>query len=267
MLSVPEDAPLEDRAICQLVNSGLDTKKLLRAALTFHRVKLEQDEQESGDLFVQSGLFQGVKLYPHAIASQLLPKIQGTYEKEVQDFLSRFSFMFDRFLDVGCAEGYYLAGVASWKSIPCMGIDINVRARDAFEYLSAMPGLEKLLSFSMDIGDVVHFLSGRLACLVDVDGGEIDVIERLDDMFRASMDLRSCILIVESDINASGIQNHHDISVLLVSRGWQMLQVISQDPRDRFVGSKSHMSLLDQLMYGWEGRPGSQCWVAFGRDF
>ena len=239
----------------------------MRAALTFHKLKLEQDEQESGDLFVQSGLFQGTQLYPQAIASQLLPKIQGTYEKEVQDFLSKISFMFDRFLDVGCAEGYYLAGIANWKSIPCMGIDIDVRARDAFEYLSVMPGLEGLLSFSMDIGDAVHFLSGRLACLVDVDGGELDVIEKLDDMFNSSRSLRSCVLVVESDINESGIQNYNDITAMLISKGWMMLEVLKQDPRERFVGCKSHMSFLDQFMHGWEGRPGAQCWVAFVKDF
>ena len=172
MYSLSDDAPPEYKAIVQLVNNGMDTKKLLRAIMTFHAQALESVER-TGELTVESGLFQGTRLYPRNNASLLLPKIQGTYEKEVQDLLSKLSFMFDRFLDIGCAEGYYLAGVVQWKKIPCMGIDIDERARDAFEYLSGTPGLRDHLSFSTNIEDACNFLSGRLACIVDIDGGEI----------------------------------------------------------------------------------------------
>ena len=261
-----EDAPPEYRAIYQLVGSGMDTKKLLRAATTFHAKSLEMLERESGDLVVQSGLFKGSRLFPYSTASHLLPKIQGTYEKEVQDFLLKVSSMFDRFLDIGCAEGYYLAGVSEWKKVPCFGIDIDDRARSAFEYLSAVPGMKDLLSFSTDIADATRFLSGRLACIVDIDGGEMEVIEKLDYMFSSSS-LRSCILIVESDSKDIGIQNYHQIAASLITKGWRLLDVLNQEPRYRFIGSKSHMSLLDQFMYGWEGRPGAQCWVAVGKDF
>ena len=149
MYVFPDDSPPEYQAIAQLVNSGLDTKWLMRAAVTFHAQSLQKEKCECGDLLVQSGLFQGARLYPISTASQLLPKIQGTYEKEVQDFLSKVSFMFDRFLDVGCAEGFYLAGVARWRQIPCMGIDVDPRARAAFEYLSAIPELCLEITYSL----------------------------------------------------------------------------------------------------------------------
>ena len=267
MYHLSDDAPPEYQAIVQLVNSGMDTKKLVRAAMTFYAQSMQADERENGDLFVQSGLFQGTRLYPDSTASQLLPKIQGTYEKEVQDLLSKVSFMFDRFLDIGCAEGYYLAGVATWKQIPCMGIDIDPRARGAFEYLSALPGLQNHLSFSADIADVSNFLSGRLACIVDIDGGEMEMIERLQHMFSVASSLRSCVLIVESDESDIGIQNYHEIIKSLISKGWRLLDLVSQEPCYRFVGSKSHLSMLEQFIHGWEGRPGAQSWIAAFKEF
>ena len=267
MYYVSDDAPPEYRAIAQLVNSGMDTKKLTRAAATFHVKSLQADEREGGDLLVQSGLFQGARLYPDSTASQLLPKIQGTYEKEIQDLLSKVSFMFDRFLDIGCAEGYYLAGVAKWKQIPCMGIDIDPRARSAFEYLAAIPDYKKHLSFSSDIADASNFLSGSLACIVDIDGGEMEMLEKINHMFAAASSLRSCVLIVESDESDIGIQNYNEITKSLISKGWRLLGIVNQEPRFRFIGSKSHLSMLDQFMYGWEGRPGAQCWVAVVKEF
>ncbi len=267
MYSVPSEACPEDKAICDLANKGMDAQKLLRAAATFRRINLERLQSGKGKPIVESGLFKGALLYSGYIGSHLLPKIQGTYEKEVQDFLLKISFMFDRFLDVGCAEGYYLSGVVAWKNIPCMGIDVDVRSGDAVDYLAADVRYRDLVSFSTNLADALPFMTGRLACLVDVDGGEIKIIEQLDSMFSNSSSLQSVVLIVESSSAELGRENYPEIVSSLISRGWLFMSLLQQDPRERFVGSKSHMSFMDQFVDGWEGRPGAQSWVVAAKDF
>ena len=90
MYSVPDSAPQEDKAICELMNRGLDPQKLFRAAYTCYRLRLEEEISAGLPVLVRSGLFEGMILYPKSLASQLLPKCQGTYEKEVQDFLHEY---------------------------------------------------------------------------------------------------------------------------------------------------------------------------------
>jgi len=67
--SVPDGAPLEDIAICDLVNRGLQPKLLFKAAYTFYRVRLEEAFRQGRNVEVGSGLFQGMILSPEALAS------------------------------------------------------------------------------------------------------------------------------------------------------------------------------------------------------
>ena len=132
MYSVHDDDPEESKALCRLVNSGLDPARLLRAAFTFYVKRLEESLLDTSDfLEVYSGLFKGMRLSKQVLASQLLPKVVGTYEKEVQDCIKEFSDSFDKFVDIGCAEGFYVAGVSRWKKIPSLGIDLDPRSESA----------------------------------------------------------------------------------------------------------------------------------------
>uniref|UniRef100_UPI0040488B91 hypothetical protein n=1 Tax=Cyanobium sp. TaxID=2164130 RepID=UPI0040488B91 len=117
MYSVPESAPAEDKAISQLVNSGMNPKQLYKAAYTFYRVALEEQLIAKQPVVVQSGLFKGMVLFPGSLGSQLLPKWLGTYEAEVQGLLEEQAKDCNCFIDIGCAEGFYLTGMApGWVS-------------------------------------------------------------------------------------------------------------------------------------------------------
>ena len=70
--------------------------------------------QISPDLLVRNGVFKGMK-YPEmkAIGSPLLPKILGSYEREIQHVIERICRQpYEVVIDIGCAEGYYAVGVA-----------------------------------------------------------------------------------------------------------------------------------------------------------
>jgi len=106
MYFVPDAAPLEDKAICELVNRGLDPGLLFKAAYTFYKARLEEIIRQGQDLEVGSGLFKGMRLSPDVLASALLPKALGTYEKEVQDYIEHCAISCQKFIDIGCAEGF-----------------------------------------------------------------------------------------------------------------------------------------------------------------
>ena len=267
MFSVPDQAPIEDKAICALVNQGLEPKLLFRAAYTFYRASLESSLANHDKIKVKSGLFQDTLLYPETLASQLLPKVYGTYEKEVQDYLQEHSNCFDRFIDIGCAEGYYLAGVAKWKQIPCIGIDVDPRSETAVGYVAAENKLQGLISFSKDISQISSFLTGSLACLIDVDGSELSVLNQVNQFFDRAPFLERARLITESDSGGTGRQNTAEIIEFLCHSGWTIETILRQDPRNRFSGFCSELSFLEQVVRGAEGRPGGQCWIVASKSY
>lgn len=70
--------------------------------------------QISPDLLVKNGVFKGMQ-YPEmkAIGSPLLPKLLGSYERELQHVIERICRQpYEVVVDIGCAEGYYAVGLA-----------------------------------------------------------------------------------------------------------------------------------------------------------
>jgi len=66
------------------------------------------------DLTVRHGPFRGLK-YPagKSVGSMLVPKLLGSYERELQPLLARLAARdYSEIVDVGCAEGYYAVGLA-----------------------------------------------------------------------------------------------------------------------------------------------------------
>ena len=267
MYFVPDNAPREHKAICELANQGFQARRLFKAAYTFYRLELEEELREERELEVGSGLFRGMILSPDVLASQLLPKVIGTYEKEVQDYLKESVLACDNFIDIGCAEGFYLTGIARWRCIPCIGIDTDLRSKAAVDYAAAANGVSELVSFSADINEVRSFLKGSVLCLVDVDGAELQVLESLIRLCESSRSLSSVRLIVESDSSETGSQNIPEIISFLCSSGWRVDSVLRQNPSNRFVGHCSELSFLEQVVRGAEGRPGSQSWLVASKQF
>ena len=128
MYAVPDNAPQEDKAVIKLINEGLNSRQLLRAALTIHQHVLSQQIARKGENTIQNGFFRGTVLNPESFSSSFLPKYIGTYEREVQDHLSSINGPLDCCLNIGCADGFYLACIARWRRIPCIGVDIDPRS-------------------------------------------------------------------------------------------------------------------------------------------
>lgn len=95
-------------------------------------------------LVVMEGPFKGMR-YPgrEAAGSALLPKIAGTYEREIQaavESLCRRTF--ETVIDVGSAEGYYAVGFALRISgARVLAFDIDAQARRLTTAMAAINGV------------------------------------------------------------------------------------------------------------------------------
>ena len=129
----------------------------------------------------QSGPFKGMTCLEDANEGCLVPKLLGCYEEElIPTFESFFKRGFDRFIDVGCASGYWLTGVAlRMPSAQCYGFDGAEAPRKRCSQLLALNGMQSRVQlFGLCTpGDFEKLVVGRTLVLMDVDGPEYELLD------------------------------------------------------------------------------------------
>lgn len=268
MYFVADDAPPEDKAIAELINQGMDSGQLFKAAFSFHQLIAGTEFAEKNKTTVQNGLFKGTILNPESFSSQFLPKYIGTYEREVQDHLASIKAPLDSFLNIGCADGFYIAGIARWRRIPCVGVDINPRSAAAITHVGQANSVSDLVSFSSSISEAMPKLSGSVLILIDVDGAESRVLSELLDALIKNPQIKHAHMILETDFNAEGDGMNHDVLInSLCAQQWSIQHILQQDPSKRFLPRYSHFSFLQQVSLAAEGRPREQSWIVAQRTY
>lgn len=107
-----------------------------------NRIKREQEESKimndvfNNEYIVQNGHFKGMKYIKRSSGSALLPKILGSYEEPIQEWVREVieDKKYENILDIGCAEGYYACGFAMRmpdKKITAYDIDEIARQNTA----------------------------------------------------------------------------------------------------------------------------------------
>jgi len=247
------------------VNQGFSPKQLLRAAWSVYRHELQEALRAQSHLPVWGGLFAGMLCNTTTLSSVLLAKRQGTYEAELQDLIFEWASDVQAFVDIGCAEGYYVNGMAHWLRIPCVGVDINPASRGLVLETAQVNGLAPLVSFQSSIPAAIATVQGKVLILVDVDGHEREVIDELFDSLSAQNPaceiIREVVLAVETDVDANGLQNTSQLVDLLVRKGASVQAMARQDPLRRFSMRTRHLSFMDQCVHGLEGRGPGQLWL------
>src|ERR1035438_908140 len=64
---------------------------------------------------VRSGPFAGMRWGNRAVGSMVVPKLVGTYEKELASIIEHLP-VFDLVIDIGAAEGWYAVGLLYRKA-------------------------------------------------------------------------------------------------------------------------------------------------------
>jgi len=96
---------------------------------------------------VQNGHFKGMKYINRSSGSSLLPKILGSYEEPIQDWIGEVihAGKYNRILDIGCAEGYYACGFAlKMPKANIIGYDTDPEARNNSNELKNLNKLQNI---------------------------------------------------------------------------------------------------------------------------
>jgi precorrin-6B methylase 2 len=133
---VAANDPIYD-AFDRSIGRGIDYVRMLRFLVERDRNSGQPSLEEKflnnriPDLVVRHGPFRGMR-YPQArsVGSMVVPKLIGSYEKEIHPFLDRICGVpYTAIVDVGCAEGYYAIGLAMRISNATVyAFDTNIEA-------------------------------------------------------------------------------------------------------------------------------------------
>ena len=96
---------------------------------------------------VQNGPFKGLKYIKTSSGSALLPKILGSYEEPIQDWIKEVIAIknYSNILDIGCAEGYYACGFAmNMPNTQITAYDIDLEARNNSAELKLLNSLQNI---------------------------------------------------------------------------------------------------------------------------
>lgn len=168
-----------------------------RSATNLLLKKISQDNVPH----IVNGPFRGMKYISSANGSQLLPKILGSYEEPVHEFIRErvLSGCYETIIDVGCAEGYYAVGFAlrSPKS-KVIAFDIDANALVNARQLAAINEVDHRIKFSdrFDATVIKAELQTKkdkkILIFMDVEGGEQELLDS-----RKNKLLLSCDILVE----------------------------------------------------------------------
>jgi hypothetical protein len=130
-------------------------------------------------MIVRHGPFKGMRYIRESFGSLLLPKILGSYEEPIHEWIEEAIVKkYDTVIDVGCAEGYYAVGLA--LALPNSNIfarDIDEKAQELIKKLAEINNVENILVG----GELTHREISRLPnnslLMCDIEGAEVELLD------------------------------------------------------------------------------------------
>ena len=130
---------------------------------------------------VASGPFAGMRYIRQSNGSPLIPKLLGTYERELHPVLRRtIARPYELVLDVGCAEGYYAVGLA--RAIPHARVrayDVDPSALANLTRLAELNGVSDRIETAgwCDAAELARAAGRRTLLFCDIEGGERELLD------------------------------------------------------------------------------------------
>ena len=191
--------------------------------------------------------------------SALIPKLVGTYEEEISDWL-KDSGKYRNIINLGCAEGYYAVGLGLKNSTSnVLAVDISPIARKMCNKLIKLNSVGNVdVKSSLTKRDIKALKEGLVIC--DIEGDEVGLLNP-----KKNQDLLDYDYIIEC----------HDFirpsTSILINRFRKSHVVDLVLKKDRYPEDYSHLKKLPEevvkhLVY--EGREGAgrMAWIRLTRD-
>lgn len=170
--------------------------------------------RESDGPRILSGCFEGMHYADRAWCSMYLPKILGTYERELAETLESFcGNSHDFLIDIGTAEGYYLAGfLYRMPDLRAIGFESAPAARGLLAQTLRRNGLSRRArckkTCSPELLERALGPTQRPLVICDCEGYELVLLDPA-----AVPSLHRATILVEVHV-----ANHPEMSQLLVQR-------------------------------------------------
>ena len=133
---------------------------------------------------VLNGPFKGMRYLDESSGSALLPKIMGSYELPIQNWIleipkKKYSYI----IDLGSAEGYYTTGLSIISKTNIIGVEVNKNAIELNKKLLSLnkDKLKGQVQFinkqlkSRDLNDILSHKNCLLIC--DIEGDELELLD------------------------------------------------------------------------------------------
>lgn len=216
------------RSIRRFVKRRLSPEAYLRR-LTISRTKQR----------VVAGPFVGMQYVDRSIGSAYLPKLLGTYEREIYPVVEEvIGGNYDSLIDVGAAEGFFAVGLAMKNNAPIIAFEANDAARALAHDVAQMNKVESRIDFRgtcapADLETVLD-AADRPFLLIDVEGGEADLLNPTNVPSLS----KAAVLVEIHEFAKPGItaelfrrfDSSHDIEVI-----WQADRDASDFPYEDFL--------------------------------
>ncbi|MEP6757144.1 MAG: glycosyltransferase, partial [Chthonomonadales bacterium] len=225
---------------------------------------------------VLSGPFNGMRYVDYSVGSSLYPKLLGTYEKELQQWLEaqRTNSNLNTIVNIGSGEGYYAVGAAMWlPGAKAFAFDTNALAQSTCLQLAHLNGVvERLYMYGEASGALVNpLLTETSLLIVDIEGAEYDLISSLDQdrlkSTRLMIELHDFVSMEETDRLLTSLRSTHTVELAYSQQRTPKdfddslrVGLAERDPAqlDQFLSS-----IPDGLKMQWldEQRPGQMRWA------
>jgi hypothetical protein len=231
-----------------------DTHRLLAK---YHAERLEAALAPQLGQHVRRGPFEGMHLPPGWSNACYLPKLLGTYERELQPVIDAITRRDYRcVVNAGCAEGYYAVGLAlRLPAARVLAFDSDDDARARCTELAELNGVQS----RVEVHGALHpgafaDLAAPALLLCDIEGAEDELL----DPGRAPALRELDVLVEVHDVFAPGVAarvaqrfaTSHDVESI-ASGGAALPTLPELEGRDQ----------LDQLLSLWEGRLAGTSWL------
>lgn len=166
-----------------VIKFSLLTEKYYRENL---RTKLIMTfiENQFSDLIVKNGPFKGIKYpNPQSVGSDLVPKLLGSYEKELQGIIiERLSNSdYSDILDIGCAEGYYAVGMLmKYPDATTHAFDIETKAQEMCQEMAECNKVAERIKIGAELSaeNLAEWsFRGKALIICDCEGCEINLFD------------------------------------------------------------------------------------------
>jgi hypothetical protein len=155
-----------------------DVSKKLRSRVEYESEILKKYLND--DWTVRHGPFSGMKFVPVLPNSLLSPKVIGSYENQIHQWIyDAIAHGYDRILDIGCAEGYYAVGFAlKSRNSTVYAYDIDETSRGNTAALACLNGITERVRVRglCTFDEFDREVSNRTLIFCDIEGSEFDLL-------------------------------------------------------------------------------------------